>query len=210
MPDTTRVLKITGDAFKSSRGTRKQKGGYDDVPGTPLSTTRISTMPPIMKGGFSPSSVASPSSSVASPPTPSQTTSSQPLPSASSVASPSQTPPVPLILTGGTRKALHLVPKKEVLNLVKGSKSVPHKDKDRRNKTRKVIRIQMGNMRKSLHRAKEIVESSKDKPIAEILEILLKAEIIKKKQTETPMSDMKEKLIRGIYRDYLQLRYNAL
>ena len=198
MPDTTRVLKITGDAFKSSRGTRKQKGGYDTVPGTPLSTTRISTMPAIMKGGFSPvsSSVASPSSSVASP--------------ASSVASPSQTPPVPLILTGGTRKALHLVPKKEVLNLIKGSKSVPHKDKDKRNKTRKVIRIQMGNMRKSLHRAKEIVVNSKEKPIDEILEILLKAEIIKKKQTETPMSDIKEKLIRGIYRDYLQLRYNAL
>ena len=196
MPDTTRVLKITGDAFKSSRGTRKQKGGYDTVPGTPLSTTRISTMPAIMKGGFSPAS-----SSVASP--------------SSSVASPSQTPPVPssqppLILTGGTRKALHLVPKKEVLNLIKGSKSVPHKDKDKRNKTRKVIRIQMGNMRKSLHRAKEIVVNSKEKPIDEILEILLKAEIIKKKQTETPMSDIKEKLIRGIYRDYLQLRYNAL
>ena len=196
MPDTTRVLKITGDAFKSSRGTRKQKGGYDTVPGTPLSTTRISTMPAIMKGGFSPVS-----SSVASP--------------SSSVASPSQTPPVPssqppLILTGGTRKALHLVPKKEVLNLIKGSKSVPHKDKDKRNKTRKVIRIQMGNMRKSLHRAKEIVVNSKEKPIDEILEILLKAEIIKKKQTETPMSDIKEKLIRGIYRDYLQLRYNAL
>ena len=205
MPDTTRVLKITGDAFKSSRGTRKQKGGYDTVPGTPLSTTRISTMPAIMKGGFSPvsSSVASPSSSVASP-------SSSVASPASSVASPSQTPPVPLILTGGTRKALHLVPKKEVLNLIKGSKSVPHKDKDKRNKTRKVIRIQMGNMRKSLHRAKEIVVNSKEKPIDEILEILLKAEIIKKKQTETPMSDIKEKLIRGIYRDYLQLRYNAL
>jgi len=204
MPDATRVLHITKGALKSSRRTRKQKGGYDTAPGDQLLSTRISTMPALMKGGFSPSSVASPSSSVASP--------SQPSP----------------ILTGGTRKALHLVPKKEVLNLVKGSgsasasastsfassasasKGVPHTDKEKRNKTRKVIRIQMGNMRKSLHRAKEIVESSKDKPIAEILEILLKAEIIKKKQTETPMSDMKEKLIRGIYRDYLQLRYNAL
>ena len=99
---------------------------------------------------------------------------------------------------GGIRK-LHLAPKKEKLALVKPAK---------RSQTRKVVRIQMGHLRKSMKRAKDIVAESSDKPIKEIEEILVKAGIIRKR--EGVMSEGKQKTLRGIYRDYLQLRMNAL
>ena len=68
----------------------------------------------------------------------------------------------------------------------------------------------MHNLRKSIRRAKDIVTESKEKPIEEIEEILSSANIIKKRTTDAPMSEGKQKTIRGIYRDYLQLRLNAL
>lgn len=93
---------------------------------------------------------------------------------------------------------LDLAPKKEKLSLVKG----------KRQHTRKVVKIQMGNLRKSMRRAKDITADSKEKKIEEIEEILVKAGIIRKR--EGPMSEGKQKTIRNIYRDYLQLRLNAL
>jgi hypothetical protein len=111
----------------------------------------------------------------------------------SATATPATTP-----AAGGGRK-LHLAPKKEKLALVKN-----------RSQTRKVVRIQMQNLRKSIRRAKDIVTESKEKPIEEIEEILSSANIIKKRTTDAPMSEGKQKTIRGIYRDYLQLRLNAL
>ena len=93
---------------------------------------------------------------------------------------------------------LDLAPKKEKLSLVKG----------KRQHTRKVVKIQMGNLRKSMRRAKDISADSKEKKIEEIEEILVKAGIIRKR--EGPMSEGKQKTIRDIYRDYLQLRLNAL
>lgn len=98
---------------------------------------------------------------------------------------------------GGVRK-LHLAPKKEKLALVK----------PKRSQTRKVVRIQMGHLRKSMKRAKDIVTESSEKPIKEIEEILVTAGIIRKR--EGAMSEGKQKTLRGIYRDYLQLRLNAL
>ena len=59
-----------------------------------------------------------------------------------------------------------------------------------------------------MKRAKDIVTESADKPIGEIEEILVTAGIIRKR--EGPMSEGKQKTLRGIYRDYLQLRLNAL
>jgi hypothetical protein len=93
---------------------------------------------------------------------------------------------------------LDLAPKKEKLSLVKG----------KRQHTRKVVKIQMGNLRKSMRRAKDITADSKEKKIEVIEEILVKAGIIRKR--EGPMSEGKQKTIRNIYRDYLQLRLNAL
>jgi hypothetical protein len=93
---------------------------------------------------------------------------------------------------------LELAPKKEKLALVKG----------KRQQTRKVVKIQMGNLRKSMRRAKDITADSKEKKIEEIEEILVKAGIIRKR--DGPMSEGKQKTIRDIYRDYLQLRLNAL
>jgi len=121
------------------------------------------------------------------------------------IAAQHQQPPPPLIAvtssptshTGGIRK-LHLAPKKEKLALVK----------PKRSQTRKVVRIQMGHLRKSMKRAKDIVTESAEKPIKEIEEILVTAGIIRKR--EGTMSEGKQKTLRGIYRDYLQLRLNAL
>jgi hypothetical protein len=127
-------------------------------------------------------------------PTPSLT----PLPPLIQVNTPSATSTPAATAAGGGRK-LHLAPKKEKLALVKN-----------RSQTRKVVRIQMQNLRKSIRRAKDIVTESKEKPIEEIEEILSSANIIKKRTTDAPMSEGKQKTIRGIYRDYLQLRLNAL
>jgi hypothetical protein len=103
---------------------------------------------------------------------------------------------VPQPARGGGK--LDLAPKKEKLALVKG----------KRTHTRKVVKIQMGNLRKSMRRAKDITADSKEKKIEEIEEILVKAGIIRKR--DGPMSEGKQKTIRDIYRDYLQLRLNAL
>jgi len=123
----------------------------------------------------------------------------------SAAASLATTTPTPH--AGGTRKPLQLIPKKEKLTLVKSKRSL---DKKGHSQTRKVVRIQMGNLRKSLRRAKDIVSQSKEKPIEEIEEILTTAGIIRKRTSETPMSEGKKNTLRGIYRDYLQLRLNAL
>lgn len=101
---------------------------------------------------------------------------------------------------GGARK-LDLAPKKEKLSLVKGVQG-------KRSQTRKVVKIKIGHLRKSMKRAKDITDESKEKKIEEIEDILVKAGILRKR--EGPMSEGKQKTIRGIYRDYLQLRSNAL
>jgi len=168
----TRVLKITKEAMKGGRTTRKskaQRGGYDDAPGPVTPTTTRLPTPDLFQQP---------------PPPPLVAVTSQ-------VASPSS-------YKGGVRK-LQLAPKKEKLALVKPGK---------RSQTRKVVRIQMGNLRKSMKRAKDIVTESAEKPIKEIEEILVTAGIIRKR--EGAMSEGKQKTLRGIYRDYLQLRLNAL
>jgi hypothetical protein len=59
-----------------------------------------------------------------------------------------------------------------------------------------------------MKRAKDIVKDSKEKSIAEIEGILSTAGIIR--QRGGVMSEGRQKTLRGIYRDYLQLRSNAL
>jgi hypothetical protein len=199
----TRVLRITGEALKGTkRSTRKgplpfagqpeaagkgrglaavggQKGGYDDAPGSRIPTASVTPIN-LMRGGSSRREEAPPNLIAVE---------SKPAPAA--VA-----PAAPQLVKGGGK--LDLAPKKEKLALVKGKRS----------HTRKVVKIQMGNLRKSMRRAKDITTDSKEKKIEEIEEILVKAGIIRKR--DGPMSEGKQKTIRDIYRDYLQLRLNAL
>lgn len=183
----TRVLRITGDALKGTkRSTRKgQKGGYDDVPGPVLSHAASSSpAPQLMRGG------------------------SAPRPPPLIVVEPKPEPKVEPQAHNQAQKGgkLNLAPKKEKLDLA------PKKEKlalvKSKRETRKVVKIQMGNLRKSMRRAKDITADSKEKKIEEIEEILVKAGIIRKR--DGPMSEGKQKTIRDIYRDYLQLRLNAL
>ena len=178
----TRVLRITKEAMKgtsrSTRKTKSQRGGYDDPPPPFTPTTTLPPQAPLMAQQQQP------------PPLIAVTPSSPA--SASATATASAAAP-----RGGVRK-LHLAPKKEKLALVK----------PKRSQTRKVVRIQMGHLRKSMKRAKDIVTESSEKPIKEIEEILVTAGIIRKR--EGTMSEGKQKTLRGIYRDYLQLRLNAL
>jgi hypothetical protein len=171
----TRVLRITKEAMKgasrSTRKTKSQRGGYDDVPGPATPTASLAPQPPLMVAQQPP-----------------------PLIAVTSPASASASASAP---RGGVRK-LQLAPKKEKLALVK----------PKRSQTRKVVRIQMGHLRKSMRRAKDIVTESAEKPIKEIEDILVTAGIIRKR--EGTMSEGKQKTLRGIYRDYLQLRSNAL
>jgi hypothetical protein len=183
----TRVLKITGDALKgtkrSSRRVKGQRGGYDDPPGSPI-TNHIPSMkelPPLI--AVQPPQSVQPVQSVQP---------MQPVQPVQSVQG------LEMQAKGGARK-LDLAPKKEKLALVKSSK---------RSQTRKVVKIKIGHLRKSMKRARDITTDSKEKKIDEIEDILVKAGILRKR--EGAMSEGKQKTIRGIYRDYLQLRSNAL
>ena len=190
----TRVLRITGDALKgtSKRSTRKgalphvggQKGGYDAAPPPAMSPTTVGPVN-LMRGGSS--RKAEMPNLIAVVPKPEAEAEAE---------APRGAPPASATIKGGGK--LDLAPKKEKLALVKGKRS----------HTRKVVKIQMGNLRKSMRRAKDITTDSKEKKIEEIEEILVKAGIIRKR--DGPMSEGKQKTIRDIYRDYLQLRLNAL
>ena len=221
MPDTTRVLRITGEAMKglaAKRNTRKQRGGYDTVPGSVIPTPSQTPFAQLMKGG-SPSSSPSPSPSV----TPSASASPSATPSASASATPSaSSTPSSSVVSGGARK-LQLAPKKEVLKLVKKTHVKPadkvadksadksvDKSVDKRVKTRKVIRIQMGHLRKSMKRASDINKSSKEKSIEEIEDLLVREKILRKRSADRPMSDGRQQTLRGMYRDYVQLRSNLM
>ena len=184
----TRVLTISKDAFKgtkrSSRKVKEQKGGYDTAPGSSIPMASLTPFPSMMKGGdIVPPPVEPPLISVSS------ASSANAVNAVSAVNAPAK---------GGAR-GLQLAPKKEKLALVKHGK---------RPQTRKVVRIQMGHLRKSMKRAKDIVKDSKEKSIAEIEGILSSAGIIR--QRGGVMSEGRQKTLRGIYRDYLQLRSNAL
>lgn len=159
-----------------------QKGGYDAAPPPAMSPTTVGPVN-LMRGGSARREMPN---LIAVVP--------KPVPAAAA-------PPAPVVEAAATIKGggkLDLAPKKEKLALVKG----------KRTHTRKVVKIQMGNLRKSMRRAKDITNDSKEKKIEEIEEILVKAGIIRKR--DGPMSEGKQKTIRDIYRDYLQLRLNAL
>ena len=190
--------------MSAKRNTRKQRGGYDTVPGSVIPTPSQTPFAQLMKGGSASSSASA---------TPSVIPSVMPFSMPSSSTTPSSTP-----VTGGARK-LQLAPKKEVLKLVKKSNVKPaekviekptDKSADRKSKTRKVIRIQMGHLRKSMKRASDITKSSKEKSIEEIEDLLVREKILRKRSADRPMSDGRQQTLRGMYRDYVQLRSNLM
>jgi hypothetical protein len=73
--------------------------------------------------------------------------------------------------------------------------------------TRK-LRIHMGGLRTRMTRAKSIHRNSESEPINKVLNTLVSAGLIKGGGKEP--SEEREKILRGIYRDYLQLRSNSL
>jgi len=188
----TRTLKISKQAFRQTKSKKKQKGGYDDAPPPAMSTASVPALPPLI--AVSPAPAAAPATTFAPTPTTFAPAPASAAPAPATLAAPA---PATTFAKGG---GLQLAPKKEKLTLTKG------KSKTRSN--RKVVRIQLGNFRKSVKRAKDIVTESKEKTIEEIEEILCSAGIIKKRTGA--MSDGRKETLRGIYRDYLQLRSNAL
>ena len=187
----TRTLKISKQAFRQTKSKKKQRGGYDDAPPPAMSTASVPPLPQLI--AVSPAAAAAPAAAAPTPTTFSVAPGASPAPASAAPAPATTFAPA----KGG---GLQLAPKKEKLTLTKG------KSKTRSN--RKVVRIQLGNFRKSVKRAKDIVAESKEKTIEEIEEILCSAGIIKKRTGA--MSDGRKETLRGIYRDYLQLRSNAL
>lgn len=168
-----------------------QKGGYDGAPPPNMSPTTVGPVN-LMRGG---SSQREQSLAPVIAVTVAQKKEEE-LPVKAQLQAQLQAQPQAQATRGGGK--LDLAPKKEKLALVKG----------KRTHTRKVVKIQMVNLRKSMKRAKDITNDSKEKKIEEIEDILVKAGIIRKR--DGPMSEGKQKTIRHIYRDYLQLRLNAL
>jgi hypothetical protein len=66
----------------------------------------------------------------------------------------------------------------------------------------------MNGLRSRMTRAKAIHRNSEKEPIKKIMETLEEAGLVKKGGGEP--SKEREGVLRGIYRDYLQLRTNAL
>jgi hypothetical protein len=110
------------------------------------------------KGGYddAPPPAMSTASVPALPPLIAVSAAPPPAPVAPPTSPASASPPTSFAKGGG----LQLAPKKEKLTLTKG------KSKTRSN--RKVVRIQLGNFRKSVKRAKDIVTESKEKTIEDI------------------------------------------
>jgi hypothetical protein len=117
--------------------------------------------------------------------------------------------PSPVASTGGAAEKLVLLEKKKKTSSVILTRKDPRKKRlaGQIGQTRK-LRIHMGGLRTRMTRAKDIHAKSEKEAISKIVETLHGAGLIKGGGKE-PSSE-KEKVLRGIYRDYLQLRSNAL
>jgi hypothetical protein len=185
MSDEIRSIKIMGgakeDYLKSGTRRRKQKGG-DVPPPAPLSAGANAPSPTISPSDLTPAS------------------------------------------TGGAsiQKAVesekeHRAEKPERMVLLekkkKSSMILTRKDPRKRRvsgqigQTRK-LRIHMGGLRTRMTRAKSIHKNSESEPINKVMSTLVSAGLIKGGGKEP--SEEREKILRGIYRDYLQLRSNSL
>jgi hypothetical protein len=181
--DTIRSVTIRGDAKDHylKAGTRRRKGHRGGYDGPPPPA-------PSSAGDLAPSPMAE-------------------LPGIAPLPPQSSTP----VSSGGanTRKKLVLLEKKNkapsVLLTQKESR-FKKKLSGQIGQTRKV-RIHMNGLRSRMTRAKAIHRSSEKEPIKKIMETLEEAGLVKKGGEP---SKEREVVLRGIYRDYLQLRTNAL
>ncbi len=169
---------------KSKVDQRAQKGGYDLPPPGPVSDLAPSPIAPNIP--FMPTVIQSTPASIPSLPF-------APMPSVS----------------GGSASVdkLVLLERKK-----KGSVILTRKDPRKKKlsgqigQTRK-LRIHMGHLRNRMTRAKDIHKKSRDEDIENVTKTLMDAGLIK---GGGKPSEERTKLLRGIYRDYLQLRSNAL
>jgi hypothetical protein len=83
------------------------------------------------------------------------------------------------------------------------------KGKKGAHQTRK-IRVQLGGLKKRMTKAKKIHDDSVTKPIAEVRAVLEKANLVKPLDSKSAPSAERDKILRGIYKDYLLLRNKAL
>jgi len=184
---------------KSKVDQRAQKGGYDLPPPGPVSDLAPSPIAPIIP--FMPTVIQSTPPSIPSLPF-------APMPSVSGGSTSGGS------TSGGSTSGGSTSVDKLVLLERKKKGSVILTRKDPRKKklsgqigqTRK-LRIHMGHLRNRMTRAKDIHKKSRDEDIENVTKTLMDAGLIK---GGGKPSEERTKLLRGIYRDYLQLRTNAL
>lgn len=111
---------------------------------------------------------------------------------------------------GGARSKLVLAPsRKKAKSLILAPPVKKVKGKKGAHQTRK-IRVQLGGLKKRMTKAKKIHDDSVTKPIAEVRAVLEKANLVKPLDSKSAPSAERDKILRGIYKDYLLLRNKAL
>lgn len=110
---------------------------------------------------------------------------------------------------GGSKGKIELAPSKKNKTRHGIVLAPPRESKKRhvRGHTRK-IRVQLSNMKRRMHTAKQIHKQSSEKSISEVRKLLEDAKLIR--PAKDGKSSVPEKLLRNMYSDYLVLRSKAL
>jgi hypothetical protein len=110
---------------------------------------------------------------------------------------------------GGSKGKIELAPSKKNKTRHGIVLAPPRESKKRhvRGHTRK-IRVQLSNMKRRMHTAKQIHKQSSEKSITEVRKLLEDAKLIR--PPKDGKSSVPEKLLRNMYSDYLVLRSKAL
>lgn len=191
-----RSIKIMGpakdDYLKTgTRRRKKQAGGYDAPPPAPASA-----------GDLAPNPVASlPVTS-----TPSSGGAKGHAPASNVMASPTSASASAEKVQEQHGGKLVLLEKKKKGGVILTRKDPRKKLSGQIGQTRK-LRIHMGHLRTRMTRAKDINKRSEREDIGKVVETLVGAGLIK---GGGKPSEERTTILRGIYRDYLQLRSNAL
>jgi hypothetical protein len=222
----TRKISIKGgavDDYNHSKGlkkrsTRKQKGGYDQPPGTEIqpnmgAARRFTNV--IKSGGGEEAKPIIASTLPGSNPNPQPLENIKQMPALNEANKqgtipPTVNPPPPVNPTSVTENQkggkLVLAPKKKVKGKVVLAPPSHESKKGKRGQTRK-IRIQLSNMKKRFSTAKVIHKDSKEKSIGDIRKLLEEAKLVKPIKEGKKVPD---EILRSIYKDYLLLRNKAL
>jgi len=184
-----RSIKIMGpakdDYLKTgTRRRKKQAGGYDAPPPAPASA-----------GDLAPNPVAS-----------FPVTSTPSSGGAKGHTVQEKTHTMEAKVEGQQGGKLVLLEKKKKSSVILTRKDPRKKLSGQIGQTRK-LRIHMGHLRTRMTRAKDINKRSEREDIGKVVETLVGAGLIK---GGGKPSDERTNILRGIYRDYLQLRSNAL